>query len=304
MPVRVAVTGANSAVGRAVVRLGLSERVQVVAAVRSERARTSLTPIPESQGAVIVVSYADVDGMASAFSQAASVIHLPGLLIERADSSYELANIETTRIALEAARRAGVPKFVLVSAIGADPESPNRYFRSKGEAEALVRGSGIDYTTLRAPLILGPGTEGSRALQRRLRGGVAWLLGGGRHLQQPIDVDDLARATLRVGCDPDLGRNRMYELGGPRCLSDRRILEHAARLRGQSIRVLSLPTGLARAVARLRTRLRGPGLSPDVIDVITHDTQIDAEAAARELGLALTPLDATLRRGFALAERL
>jgi hypothetical protein len=34
----------------------------------------------------------------------------------------------------------------------------------KGQAEALVRTSGLNYTVLRAPLLLGPGTEGAAAL--------------------------------------------------------------------------------------------------------------------------------------------
>jgi hypothetical protein len=45
----------------------------------------------------------------------------------------------------------------------------------------------------------------------------------------------------------------------------------------------------------LRTRLAGPGFSPDAIDVITADTELDAGPAAKALGIELTPLDAAIR---------
>ena len=43
-----------------------------------------------------------------------------------------------------AAKRSGVKKIVLVSAMAADEQSSNRYYRTKGQAETLVRASGLD----------------------------------------------------------------------------------------------------------------------------------------------------------------
>ena len=51
-----------------------------------------------------------------------------------------------------------------------------------------------------------------------------------------------------------------------------------------------------------RTRLLGPGLSPDAIEVLVTDTRVDAEAAAKELGISLTPLEQTLQRSLQPAE--
>ena len=294
---RIVITGANGAVGQAILRLALSEKRPIVAAVRSERAAASLPKIPRELGTVAQIAYDKPATLEAAFRDADALIHLPGLLIEQPDASYEAANVETTRVALNAARSTGARKVVLASAFGADPNSTNRFFRTKGEAETLVSGSGLSYTIVRAPLLLGPGTKGTDANLRHIRGRAAWLLGGGRNLQQPLDVDDLARGLLRAASNSDVAHNRTLDLAGPVSLSDREIVERTAQLLGHSIRVFSVPIGLARYLLRIRTRLFGAGFSPEALEVMITDTRIDAELAARELGIPLTPLDTTLRHG-------
>jgi NADH dehydrogenase len=301
MTARTVITGANGAVGQAMVRLALAEQLPIVAAVRSQRAAASLPSLPEGLGEVAQIAYDQPGTLEAAFRDATSLIHLPGLLIERPGSSYEAANVETTRVAVDAARRADLKKIVLVSAVGADPSAANRFFRTKGEAETLVSGSGLNYTILRPPLVLGEGTEGSHAILRHARRRSVWLLGGGHHRQQPLDVDDLARGSLRAARCPEVASHRTLDLVGPVCLPDREIVERVAGMLGHSIRIFSVPIGLVRWLLGIRTRLFGAGFSPEVIDVMTADTEIDAEAAARELGISLTLLDTTLRRSLTVS---
>ncbi len=112
---------------------------------------------------------------------------------------------------------------VLISATGADETSSNGYYRTKGQAEALVRASGLRYTILRAPLLLGPETEGGAALARNASGRKAKLIGGGRHFQQPLYVDDLARAAI-AATQPSVAGNRTLELVGPISLPERELV--------------------------------------------------------------------------------
>ena len=55
--------------------------------------------------------------------------------------------------AIDAAAAAGARRFVMLSAIGADPESEgheiSHYFRAKGEADDHLKASGLDYTIVR-----------------------------------------------------------------------------------------------------------------------------------------------------------
>jgi NADH dehydrogenase len=167
---RVAVTGANGAVGRAILRSAPSHRPvppDLVAVVRSERAAAELHLLAGA-ARVVRVSYDDAASLGAAFEGAAAVVHLAGVLVERPGATYEDANVETTRRVADAAKRRGVAKLVFVSAIGTDERSPNGYWRTKGDAEAVVRASGVSHTILRVPMLLGHGTEAAGALGRRL----------------------------------------------------------------------------------------------------------------------------------------
>lgn len=294
---RLAVTGANSAVGRAMLHLPEGDRAEVtgfVACVRSERAESELPPLPGTDSRVARISYDDADSLIAAFTGCDAVAHLPGVLIERAGSTYEIANVETTRAVARAAAELQVKKLVLVSAVGADSKSDNRYYRTKGEAEDIVRRCGVPYTILRAPLLLGPDTEGSEQLRRNGRKHRRWLLGGGRNVQQPIHVDDMANAVLRAA-DQDLVYNRTLDMVGTHTVTERELALLTSRSMGIfDIKIRPIPIGLARAAAALRTRLSGPGFSPDAIEVITASTELPT-SGQDALSMACYPIQQMIR---------
>jgi NADH dehydrogenase len=203
---------------------------------------------------------------------------------------YEQANVASTRSVVESAKRNGLQKFVLVSATGADETSPNRYFRTKGQAEALVRASGLPCTVLRAPLLLGPGTAGAAALKRNASRERAKLIGGGRNLQQPLYVEDLARAAL-VATHSAIANKLTLDVVGPVSLPERELVERAARLLGRQVRIGSISKNWLSFVLSIRQRFVGPGFSRDALEVITADTNLNPELAARELGIDLTSID-------------
>jgi len=294
---KVVITGANSAVGQAILRCGLTQGTEgktLVAAVRSERAAEQIVPLLGTRNTVARISYDNPASLDEAFRGASAVVHLAGILVEQPASTYEQTNVAPTRSVVAAAMRCAAEKFVLVSATGADETSSNGYYRSKGLAEALVRESGLNYTILRAPLLLGRGTEGAAALMRNASGSKARLIGGGRNLQQPLSVDDLARAAL-VAAQPSIARNRTLNVVGPVSLPERELVTRAARLLGHEIRITSISKGLLCFALAIRRRVRGPGFSPDVVDVITADTQLDPQLAASELGIQLTGIDEMIK---------
>jgi uncharacterized protein YbjT (DUF2867 family) len=295
---KVAVTGANGAVGRSILRCGrkaAAGEISFVAAVRSERAAEQIRGQLRDDDRVGLISYDDPQTLDAAFQGAVAVIHLPGILIERANSTYEQANVASTRSVIEAAKRAAVQKFVLVSATGADEKSANRYYRTKGEAETLVRASGLPYTVLRAPLLLGPDTAGAAALQRNVTLPKAKLIGGGRNLQQPLYVDDLARAAVIAATQVSVAKNLTLELVGPVSLPERELVERAARMLGREVRIGSIPKGLLSCALAIRQRIAGPGFSRDALEVVTADTRIDPQPAACKLGIQLTGIDEMIR---------
>ena len=293
---KIVITGANSAVGQAILRCGpkLDASNTYIAAVRSARAAEQIRSKQRNGNEVVQISYEDPASLDAAFQGASAVIHLAGILFESPNSTYEQANVASTRAVVEAAKRSAVQKIVLVSAGGADQNSSNRYYRTKGQAEALVCASGLKYTVLRAPLLLGPGTAGSAALQRNVSGKRAKLIGGGRNFQQPLYVDDLARAAL-AATQPAVANNLVLEIVGPESLPERELVERAGRMQGRQIRIGSIPKFWLSLIVGIRQRMGKAGFTLDALEVITADTRLNPQPAADALGINLTGIDEMIK---------
>jgi NADH dehydrogenase len=291
--VNLAITGANSGVGNILLRhLAMRTDIHVVACVRSARAAATVRAAPGIS--VREIDYADHDRLAAALTGAACVVHLAGILFESAASTYQTANVDATDAVVDACRKAGVGHIVLVSVLGADPGSANRFWRSKGRAERLVAESGLPATIIRTPILLGPGMAAARAVVHAASQRSVTLLGGGRHSVRPLDVDDLSRAIVRR-CETPRAGVAIYELVGPETTTYRDVVARTAALMGRDVAVRSMPIWLAKlGVAIAGWRRRG-GMTATVIDVISSNESVHANADV-ELGVTLTPLAATLAK--------
>jgi len=293
----VVVTGANGAVGQSILRHGArqaGEAVTFIALVRSDAAAEEINPLLKDHGSVLRISYDDPKGLRAVLANANAVIHLAGILFETASSTYEQAHVSTTRALVEAAKQSAIGKIVLVSATGADEASGNGFWRTKGQAEAIVRSSRLPYTILRVPILLGAGTEAGATLKRNASKKKVKLIGGGRTLHQPLFLDDVAKAAL-LACQPSVAKNRTLELVGPDSLSEREMVERACGLLGRKTRVSSIPKGLLRFALMIRKLAGKRGFSVDALDVITADTQQEPLEASQELGLKLTGMDEMIK---------
>ena len=290
---KIAITGANSGVGKILLRhLASRADIEVVACVRSARAAAALPASPRITSREI--DYDDAGGLVSALKGTSCIVHLAGILFESPGSTYQTANVAATRSVVEACRKAGVSHVVLVSVLGADPASANPYWSSKGLAERVVSESGLAAAIIRTPILLGPGMAGARAIVHQASQPAVTLLGGGRHTIRPLDVDDLSHAVLRC-CESSGGKATIYELVGPEPTAYRDVVTRMAALMGRNVSIRSMPVWLARLGAAIAGWTRSGGMTPTVIDVITSSEFVD-ENADVELGVTLTPLSATLEK--------
>jgi len=172
------------------------------------------------------------DTLPAAMVGVEAVIHLIGIIAETPHVTYEQAHTEATRNVLAAARRAGVTRWVQMSAIGTRPFARSRYHLTKWEAEQLVRQSGLDWTIFRPSLIYGH-DERDRLLNL-LRRVLSWpldlmlcyslpLIDGGAPLVQPVSVREVARCfALAPAKEATLGQT--YDLVGPVAFSWREMV--------------------------------------------------------------------------------
>jgi uncharacterized protein YbjT (DUF2867 family) len=149
-----------------------------------------------------------------------------------------------TENAIRAAEAHDVGKLVQMSALGADPNGPTAYIRSKGQAEDAVRDSGLEWVIFRPSVVFGDGGEFVSFTEQLTPPFVAPLPGGGRTRFQPIWVEDLA-SILADGVEEETHTGEAYEIGGPDVLTLADVARMAQRAKGRSVTVVPVPMALA-----------------------------------------------------------
>ena len=292
---RIAITGANSSVGHAFLTHLMNQTDNDLTVNAGVRTQTAADSLPNSSNiAPYVIRYGDSPSLDKLLDGVTCVVHLAGILIESPSSNYQSANVDATTAVVEAAQRAKLPHFVLVSALGANSLSSNAYYRSKGLAEDAVTASGLPTDIIRTPMLLGPGTAGAKALIGMAARPSVKVLGGGEHILRPLDVDDLNYA-IRQCCQRGPSQTNSYELVGPEAVSHRELIIATGQLLGQNVSVGTLPVWSAKLGATLMGIFRRGGITPAVIDVITASETIHHNADV-DLGITLTPLSTTLQK--------
>ncbi len=219
----VGLTGATGFVGRHVLRHLLDAGHGVRALVRDA---DRLAQPDRANVTAVAGDLFDPAALRRLVDGADAVVHLVGIIAERPTrgQTFERIHIEGTCNLLAAARGSGTRRWVHMSALGARPDAPAKYHRTKYEAEQRVRGSGMDWTIFRPSLIHGPDGEFMRMVRGFCTGwfppflpyfGKGLLGNGGGGSLQPIWVEDVARCfTAAPGNAKSIGQ--VYPLGGPK----------------------------------------------------------------------------------------
>jgi NADH dehydrogenase len=292
---RVLVTGANGTLGRALVAHLAACGATVRALVRSERAAATLRALP-APPELAIVDWSDAEGLARATGGCEAAVHLIGVLKETPTQRYGDAHEGTCRALAAAAKRSGLRRLVYLSIVGAGGAPRNACLASKARAEAILLEPPLATTVLRLPMVIGADDPASRALRAQARDGWVPLVRGGASLEQPIDARDVVAAIAAALARPELA-GRTLDVAGPESLPRRDLVRRAAALRGAAPRFVAIPYALMRAFAAVAERLSAsPPITTPMLGVLEHDDRVDPRPACAALGLALTPLDDTLRR--------
>lgn len=241
------VLGGTGFVGRHVVaRLSADGHRVIVPTRRRERAR-AIQLLP-----TVVVAEADVHDpakLAALVARADTVVNLVGILHEEGGATFQRAHVELPRSVVAACKAAGVRRLVHMSALGAAADGPSRYQRSKGEAEALVMASGLDWTILRPSVIFGRGDSFLTMFAKlvALLPVVALASPGARF--QPVWIGDVAHCFAHCVRDERTVGGR-YDLTGPTVYTLRELVEAVGRITGHRRPILPLGPGLSSLQAR------------------------------------------------------
>jgi len=232
------------------------------------------------------------DGLAVALGDADAVIHLAGTLQATGGNTYEEANVETVRRTVGALAGSSVKRVVFLSYVGADPGSPNDYLRTKGEAEQLLLGCGLEVVVMRSTFIFGPPESPGPSATPFISNGSkpVTVIGSGRQRYAPVHVEDVADVVVRFALDPSTAAGT-YSLAGPDTFT---VDEFADTLSNRDVKEHHLSPRLARALAHVV-----PSLTPAMVDVLAADSLPEAglPLAADALGLDFRHLTTLYTQG-------
>jgi len=286
----VLVIGGAGFVGRYIVNELVGRGCRVLVPSRRRDKAKHLIMLPTCD--VVEASVHDDAALEALVEGRDAVVNLVGIL-HGSEAQFEQAHCGLTRRVLAACARARVRRYLHMSALGADPNGPSRYQRSKGRAEQAVRESKLAWTIFRPSVIFGAEDSFLNMFARLAAIAPVLPIGGAEVKFQPVWVEDVSRAFVN-SLDNEVTIGRSYELCGPKVYTLRELVKFAAEAAGHRRPVVALPDGIARLQARLMQFAPGePLLSVDNLDSMKRDNVASRQpyAPAPELGITATPME-------------
>ena len=303
------VTGGSGFIGGALVRRLVADGWRVRALARSDASAKAVA----ANGAEAVRGDLDDIGSMAAGARGCDVtFHCAAHLGEWGTrEEFERGNVQGTKNVLEAARRAGVHRFVHVGTEAAlldgtplvmvderaplKPDSPALYSATKAQAEAAVLAAStpeLETVVVRPRLVWGPGdTTVLPELVAAVKAGKFAWIGGGRHLTSTTHVDNVVEGLVLAAERGTPGSVYFVTDGEP--VEFRDFVTRWLATAGVDPGGRSLPAPLARAAAAAgegiwRTlRLKGqPPVTRLGVWLSSLETTIDISRAREELGYA------------------
>ena len=234
--------------------------------------------------------------LTSLLTGADAVVNLIGILNEsgRDGRGFHRAHVELMEALISACANAGVSRLVQLSALNAGaPQASSHYLRSKGEAEALLRKSQLDWTILQPSVVFGPGDD----FLNRFAGLVrlipwAFTLPMPNTRFAPIHVDDLVSAITRVLDRPDT-THQTLQLYGAETFTLKEIVQMITDTLGLNRRIIGMSKGLSRVQATWMDFLPGKPFSTDNYRSMLLDS-VGTEDGLQRLGIKPRSLTANL----------
>src|SRR5512139_3390113 len=297
---KILVIGGAGFVGRHIVARLVGQGLRVTVPTRHRARARHLILLPTVE--VVESDVSNDDALDLLLRDHDAVINLVGILQGSRGTPYgrefARAHVELPKRIIAGCARHDVRRYLHMSALGADPKGPSMYQRSKGDGEAAVRASSLDWTIFQPSVIFGPEDRFLNTFATLAKVFPVLPIGGADVRFQPVWIGDVAQAFVNALGNRDTYR-RSYELVGPRVYTLRELVQFAAAASGHPRPVLALPGGVAQLQARLMELAPGePLMSRDNLDSMKVDNIASRQpyVPAPELGITPTAMEAEAPR--------
>lgn len=251
------VTGAFSYTGKAIAARLLEQG-------RSVRTLTQRTAPEGSPIEALPFNFDRPAALTESLRGADTVYNTYWVRFERGRVEFSEA-VQNTITLINAARDAGVRRFVHVSITKPSLDSPLPYFRGKAMMEKALMDSGLSYAIVRPTVIFGRGDvfiNNIAWISRRFP--LIGIPGNGKYKIQPVHVDDVARICVQLGA---IDENVVTDAAGPETFTWKQFVRAIGQGVGHPRPMFSAPVPVALAMANLIGRL--------VNDVVVNRQELD-----------------------------
>jgi uncharacterized protein YbjT (DUF2867 family) len=272
---RITILGGSGFIGRYVVKRLAATGAVIAVVSRHASSAGFLRPMGDvGQIALINADVTDRTLLAAAVEGADAVVSAAGILYERDKQRFDAVHHRGPALLATLAKAAGAKRFIHLSAIGADPAAPAAYARSKAAGEAAVRDAFPGATILRPSIVFGPEDDFFNRFAAMAQFLPALpLIGGGHTRFQPVYVGDVADAVSAALMRAD-AVGATFELGGPRVLSFKELMELVLRETHRRCALVNVPFALATLEAAFLEWLPKPPLTRDQVKLLQRDNVV------------------------------
>ena len=289
----VTVFGGSGFLGRRIVEHLVVAGNDVRVAVHHPERTTLPRELPRIE--VVRADISDEQEVARAVDGSVWVVNTVGHYVEKRGATFEEIHGQGALHVARQAKRAGAERLVHISGLGADPDSDSAYVRARGMGENFVREAFDGVTILRPSVIFGPDDSFlSRLAGMARRAPALPLFGNGGTKLQPVFVEDVAEACLKVLADPAT-QSRVYELGGPKVYTYGELVLSVMDRIGRRPPAIPVPFPVWDALAAAMTLHPDPPLTRDQVKLMKRDNVVRERAwTMSDLDIRPVPLEDVL----------
>jgi NADH dehydrogenase len=183
--------------------------------VRSENIEIALGDILDAESVLKGISGCDV------------AINLVGIIREFPERNVTFENMHfvATKNVVDAAKKAGVSRFIQMSANGTRHDAVSNYHKTKYKAEEYLKSSNLVYTIFRPSLIYGENDSFINMLNNFMKKTPIFsYFGDGGYLMQPVSVTEVADIFVN-SIDLEKTYNRTFSICGGEVFSYKQLLK-------------------------------------------------------------------------------